>query len=480
MLRGGTPRWPTGRRAPLLALGGALLGLLVLFGSQVAERATLTDPHPTPILFDRNGAFLAQVGNGEGVTAERRLDYGYWPLADLPPRVVAATLTREDRRFWSHPGVDALALARALRQNLFSGRRVSGASTVAMQVARMQHPAARTLWAKAVEAGTAVALSLRYGREAVLRHYLRLVPFGNGSHGIAHAARFYLDKPVDDLSWAEIALLSAVPQSPTRLNPLRPDGLRRAMRRGHLMLDELGRQGVIAPVQLALAHRQLDDIRLAPVPRRPEALHALVRFEGMAERGQLVAAKPSDPRIRTSLDLDIQARVNAHAQRFLTSWRGAGAEQVAVMVVKRDTREVLAAIGSGGYGGRHAGAVDFTRVARSPGSTLKPFIYGLALERGLLRTSDVMADLPDGASGIGNADGLFLGPMLPRQALANSRNVPATNLLREIGLDGLSLFPRPRAARSRRAGRELRIVDGDRLLADQPGTTDARLWRGGG
>jgi penicillin-binding protein 1C len=92
-------------------------------------------------------------------------------------------------------------------------------------------------------------------------------------------------------------------------------------------------------------------------------------------------------------------------------------------------------VGSGGYRGRYAGAVDFARATRSPGSTLKPFIYALAVERGVMKPSDVMADLPEGASGIGNADGAFLGPMLPRQALANSRNVPAVNLLRGVGLD---------------------------------------------
>ncbi len=423
-------------RLTLFGLAVALLGLMGFYGWRVAQRASLESPAATPILYDRQGAFLAQIGNrGDSTRDERRLDYGYWPLEHVPERVAAATLALEDRRFWSHPGVDVLALGRAAVQNLSFGRRISGASTIAMQVARMQHPAPRTLWAKAVEAGTAIVISARYGREAVLRHYLRLVPYGNGSHGIAHAARFYLDKPVEDLSWAEIALLSAVPQSPTLMNPLRPEGLRRAIRRGHAVLDELWRRRVMSATDYALAHRQLDAIRLPPAPRRPEALHALVRFEAMQAAGQLRSTQPFDPRIRTSLDIDIQARVSQLARHFLAAWRDAGAEQVAVLVVKRDTREVLASIGSANYRDSRAGAIDFTRVPRSPGSTLKPFIYGLALDRDLIRASDILPDLPDGASGIGNADGLFLGPMLPRQALANSRNVPAANLLRQIGVE---------------------------------------------
>lgn len=416
----------------VLAVSALLTTLVPItcLGIAIISRAALVAPPATPILYDRNGAFLAQIGDG----ADGRVEYGYWPLpARLPERVVAATLALEDRRFASHPGVDPLALGRAAMQNVRAGRRVSGASTIAMQVARMQRPGARTLWAKAVEAGTGLALTLRYGREAVLRHYLRLVPYGNGSHGVAHAARFYLDKPVADLSWAEIALLSAIPQSPTLLNPLRPDGLARAARRGHAMLDELGRQAVIPRGELALAHRQLDELRIGRPPRRPEALHAVLRYGAMRGRGELEPSDPSDPRIVTGLDADLQARTARLARRYLAGWRRDGAEQVAVMVVERRTRRVLAAIGSADYRDRRGGAIDFTRTPRSPGSTLKPFIYGLALERGLLRTSDVLADLPEGASGIGNADGLFLGPMLPRQALANSRNVPATNLVRAAG-----------------------------------------------
>jgi penicillin-binding protein 1C len=414
----------------------AALGLALVCVYEISRRVRLEAPPPTLILLDRHGAFLTQIGTAVPATetGAPRLDYGYWPLAHLPERVVRATLALEDRRFWSHPGVDPIAVARALWHRLHGGRR-SGASTIAMQVARMQQPARRTLWHKVVEAGTAVVLTWRYGRHAVLAHYLRLVPYGNGSHGIAHAARWYLNKPVDDLSWAEIALLTAIPQSPTRMNPRRRAGLERAVRRGHRILDALARQGVMDAVELALAHRQLQELRPLATPRRPDALHAVLHYEALAQAGQLQPATATDPRLRTTLDLGLQRQVTALARRHLAAWRASGAEQVAVMVVARGTGDVLASVGSSDYGDRHGGAIDFSRVRRSPGSTLKPFIYALALERGRLKVHDVMADLPDGASGIGNADGHFLGPLLPRQALANSRNVPATNLLRTIGLE---------------------------------------------
>ena len=429
-------------RYGLAAAGLAFACLMAAFVNEVGSRATLVAPRGSRILYDRHGAFLAQIA-GEGL--ERRIDgeapveFGYWPLERLPDRVVRATLALEDRRFFEHPGVDPLAVARAAWRNL-GGRRRSGASTVAMQVARMQYPAPRGYLAKAVEAGVAVAITWRYGRDAVLAQYLRLAPFGNGSHGIAHAARLYFDKPVEDLSWAEIALLSAIPQSPTRMNPRHPEGLARAVRRGHAMLDELARQGVIDGAQLALAHRQLAALRPPDVPHRPDALHVVLRYEAMAREGRLKPANPFDPRIRASIDLEAQRRIARLARNFLNAWRGQGAEQVAVMVVERGSGEVIADLGSSAYGERRGGSIDFTRVLRSPGSTLKPFIYALALEREVIRPTDVLADLQEGASGVNNADGTFLGPMLPRQALANSRNVPATNLLRSIGLEAAFHF----------------------------------------
>ncbi len=410
----------------------ALIAFAASFAHDVDARARLASPPPTPILYDRHGAFITQIGNVRAEGDERRLDYGYWPIEHPPERIARATLALEDRRFWSHPGVDPVAILRAVWRHVKAGDR-SGASTIAMQIARMQDPAPRTLLAKSREAATALALTWRYGREALLSHYLRIAPYGNGSHGIAHAARYYFDKPAEDLSWAEIALLSGLPQSPTRLNPLRPEGLWRATRRGAHALGELARQGVIDGAELALARRQLAALIPQPAPRRPDALHVVLRYENLLKGQAPVAGR--EPRLRATIDLDIQREVTMLARRYLAIWRGQGAEQAAVMVVERGTGAVLADLGSGDYAGGHAGALDFTRAERSPGSTLKPFIYALALDRGVIRPSDILPDLPEGASGVSNADCHFLGPMLPRQALANSRNVPAINLIRYVGLE---------------------------------------------
>ncbi len=419
------------RRVALAAIASTFIAATAL-AITANSRAQLAAPKPTLIVTDRNSAFITQVSFAED---RNSADYGYWPLERAPDRVVRATLALEDKRFADHIGVDPQSVARALWKNARGKGQRSGASTIAMQIARMQNPAPRNLLNKTVEAATAVALTARHGREALLAHYLRLVPYGNGSHGIAHAARFYFDKPVEDLSWAEIALLSAVPQSPTRMNLLKPDGMNRAIRRGQRALEELARQGVITPLEFVDAKKQLARMHTPRTLRRPDALHIALLYERLAREGKIAPATQYDPRVRATLDLSLQTQATKLARKYLAPWRDAGAEQAAVIIVERGSREILARVGSTDYADKHAGAFDFTRVQRSPGSTLKPFLFALALERGAIRPTDIMADLPEGASGVNNADGMFLGPLLPRQALANSRNVPATNLLKQTGLE---------------------------------------------
>jgi penicillin-binding protein 1C len=425
-------RLRSGLLLPRVLVAGAMavqLALLALAATAV-WRARLSSPPPTVFLEDRHGAFLAEV------TPHSDEETGYWPVDPLPPRVVAATVALEDRRFWSHPGVDPLALGRAAWQDVTSLRRVSGASTLAMQVARMQAPGARTLTRKAVEALTALILTARYGREAVLAHYLRLAPYGNRIHGIAYAARRYFDKPVADLSWAEIAFLAALPQAPGRMNPFIPSGWARAVARGQFLLGRLRDEGVVSAAEFDLARSQLAHLRIPERETRPlVAIHEILRLEAMLRRGAAPVPRGATL-VRTTLDLGVQREVGKVLADSLDAWEAAGAGNAAAMVVDAHSGEVLACLGSGGYfdTGR-VGAIDYTRIARSPGSTLKPFIYALALELGTITPATILDDLDRGPGGIVNADADFLGPLLPRVALANSRNVPAVELLARVGID---------------------------------------------
>jgi penicillin-binding protein 1C len=421
-------RWPGGRRAAAAGLAAAVFAA----GGLALWRARLVSPPATVLLRDRHARFLGEVG-AQGPDGE----FGYWPLERLPARVAAATLLIEDRRFHRHPGIDPLALARAASQNWKASRRVSGASTLAMQVARMQHPGPRTYARKSLEAVSAVLMTALHGRDAVLRHYLRLVPYGNRIHGIRYAARRYLDKPVEDLSWAEVAFLAAIPQAPARMNPFQPAGRARAVARGERILDLLLDAGELTRDEHALARSQIRVLRVPPAGERPrDALHAILRFEEELRDPESRARLAGRTVLDTTLDLDLQQAAADLARRAVRAWAPQGAGNAALVLVDRATNEVLAWVGSTDYfDAAHAGAIDYVRVPRSPGSTLKPFFYALALERGVLTPATVLDDLDRGPGGIANADELFLGPLLPRAALGNSRNVPAAEVLERIGLD---------------------------------------------
>ena len=416
-------------RRTVIAGGAGVLLLLVCLLIIDALRFDLQGPAPSYLLLDRHGQFIAELaGVGE--------DYGYWPVAELPPRVVAAALALEDKRFDSHPGVDVLAMGRAMYQNVTLGKRVSGASTIAMQVARLLDPGERNYWHKVRETVRALVLTARYGRHEIMAAYLRLVPYGNRAHGIAYAARRYLSKPVADLSWAEIAFLSAIPQAPSNMNPFHENGRLRAIARGQRLLQQLREKDVLSAAEFELAQQQIIDMHFPQPPvRPPHSLHAMLKLQQV-----LAAAAPSggaEPyRVVTTLDLGLQDSVTQLAADAISQWRRKGAGNAAVVLLDRESNGVLAWVGSTDYFAREqAGALDFAKTLRSPGSALKPFFYALAYEQERITPATILDDLPAASVGVVNADRSYLGPMLPRQALANSRNVPAVHLLNEIGLE---------------------------------------------
>ncbi len=405
--------------AALFAIGGVLGAIFYAALAVAWSKAELVAPPPTRVV-DRHGRFLGELAAPDA-------PMGYWPVDPVPPRVAAAMIAIEDKRFWSHPGFDAAAAARAFVSNARAGRHVSGASTIPMQVARMQDPGARTYPKKAVEALTAMMLVGRFGREAVLQHYLRIAPYSNRVRGIDFAARRYFDKPVADLSFAEIAFLSAIPQSPSRMNPYEWRGRERAIARGHEILDGLFESSVLDATDLSLAHEQIERIAIPPRPTRPAStLHALLRL-GASQRTETI--------VRTSLDLDRQDALMAVLDGAVIDLEERNAENGALVVLDHTTMEVVAYLGSAGYfDAEAAGAIDFASTPRPPGSTLKPFVYGLALDRGVITPGTIVDDLFRARGGVHNADNRFLGPLLPRVALANSRNVPAANLVDRLGL----------------------------------------------
>jgi penicillin-binding protein 1C len=403
------------------------VGLIVYLVS-TAHRG-LRSPSPSQVILDRRGTFLGEVPAGDDTL-------GYWPMPYvMPERIVRATIETEDRHFYEHAGVRWSSVARAVAQNVRHFGRVSGASTIAMQVARMQSPESRSMLHKAREAVEALWLVRDFGHEQVLRQYLNVAPYGNRAHGAVRAARLYFDKPVEDLSWLQAAFLAALPQAPGRMNPYEPAGLKRGMRRAHRILVILNQRGIISHDELEQAlHANLGLVHR--LSRADDALHAVIALSDRARRH-------GGTTVHATLDLDLQEKV-AHLLQENLERLGGLAGNTAALVIDTAHGDVLVSVGSSDYfDTADHGALDYVRVKRSPGSTLKPFIYALALESGRWTAGSEIPDTPadysadeDGGTYMPeNFNHAFLGPMLLREALGNSRNIPALRVLSDVGVE---------------------------------------------
>lgn len=404
--------------------------VLLVWYLAVGGRVRLENPRPTPIIEDRYGTFLT-----EGLEEYDQL--GYWDMPEeLPERITAAILAVEDRRFYSHGGVDLRSVARALVNNL-SGAPVQGASTIAMQVARIQRPAPRKPGVKISETLTARRLVRRYGREAVLRHYMKIVPLGHQIHGFSYASRRYFRKPVEDLTWAEAALLAALPKSPSRTDLFSPMGLKRARQRAEVILGLLQEEGALAAEDYTVAVDLLQRTRPPAKETRPvEALHFIERLLVQDDLYRESYRRP----IRSTLDLDMQRRTVLRLREFVERNTELGAVNAACIVLDRETGEILAYAGSADYfDSEHAGSINYAYSPRSSGSILKPFMFAYGLHTGRYTSGSIVADIPlhwmnkGGQYVVDNFDRKYLGPILYGNALANSRNITAVRILDSLG-----------------------------------------------
>ena len=414
-------------------------------------RAFFVAPAPTPLFTDRDGAYLSDMPDKNGA-------YGFWELPlTLPSRLVACVVASEDRRFRSHPGVDPASIVRAVASTV-GGNLPQGASTIAMQVARLQNPADRTLGNKLIETYAALLFTLRYGRDGVLRQYFTLAPQGNGMFGFSYSARRYFRKPVDDLSWAESALLTAIVKAPGRLDLFDYIGFSRAKKRAEMILGLAYRQGYLEGESYGIALTQLADLRRGEKETRPEnSYHFILRL--LAEAEKTADADPLEGRtaVRASLDLSIQSLLKSTADYAMSRFRYNGAGNIALVAADAHSGEVLGYVGSQDYyDGEHKGSINYAATPRPIASTVKPFLYALGLMRGDFTPASVLADLPfhvlspSGEYSAGNFDSEYMGPMLYRKALSNSRNIPALRVLETVGLDNAYGFLK-----------KLRIVQGD-------------------
>lgn len=402
----------------LIAITGAFAAWVVSLGPLPLTQAQQV----STTVIDRNGKLLRAYAMADGrwrlpVDAKTSVDPTYLKLL----------FAYEDKRFYEHHGVDPLALSRAGFQLLTRGHIVSGGSTITMQLARLIEPRhQRSVYAKLRQMVRAVELERQLSKDQILDLYLALAPFGGNLEGVRAASIAYFGKEPKRLSLAEAALLVALPQSPERRRLDRfPEAAHAARDR---VLGRMVEDGAVSKEDAAQA-------RATAVPKMRKQIPILAPHSS----DQAIATMKDAPVIKLTLDATLQRNLEALARDRAVA-QGPDVS-VAIIVVDNETGDVLARVGSADYfDERRAGQVDMTRAVRSPGSTLKPFIYGLAFEDGFVHPDSLIEDRPIrfGSYAPENFDMTFQGTVPIRKALQLSLNVPAIALLDRVGASRLS------------------------------------------
>jgi penicillin-binding protein 1C len=404
------------------AAGLILIGAFAVWVVSLGPLPLTQAQQVSTTIVDRNGKLLRAYAMADGrwrlpVDAKTNVDPGYLKLL----------LAYEDRRFWSHAGVDPFALGRAAFQLVTRGHIVSGGSTITMQLARLMEPRRqRSVYAKLRQIVRALEIERQLAKDQILDLYLALAPYGGNLEGIRAASIAYFGKEPKRLSLAEAALLVALPQSPeSRRLDRYPDVAHAARDR---VLDRMVEDGQVSEEDAAQA-------KAVPVPRLRKPLPILAPHSA----DQAIATVKDAPLIKLTLDSSLQKNLEALAHdRAIALGPNIS---VAIIAVDNESGDVLARVGSPDYfDDRRAGQVDMTRAVRSPGSTLKPFIYGLAFEDGFVHPESLIDDRPVrfGSYAPENFDMTFQGTVPVRKALQMSLNVPAIELLDRVGASRLS------------------------------------------
>lgn len=385
-------------------------------------------PLPLPKARDSATVVTARDGSPLRAFADARGVWRYPATVDsVSPLYLQALLGYEDRWFWRHPGINPVALVRAAGQMVGSRHIVSGGSTLTMQVARIIDPAlhgarTRSVAGKLRQVLRALQLEAHLSKREILTLYLERAPFGGTIEGVEAASWAYLGKPAARLSHAEAALLAVLPQSPSRLRPDREPAAAQVAR--DKLLARMAALGVWTPAQVA-------DARIETVVSR--RLRNPMAAALLAHR--LHAAQPRAARIVTTLDASLQRALEERVTSYFSNLPPR--TSAALLVVDNASLEVRAYVGSVAFGDKaRLGHVDMVQAWRSPGSTLKPFLYGMALDDGLIHSESLLVDAPQSFAGgyrPGNFDTAFSGPVGAAEALRQSLNVPAVDVLERVG-----------------------------------------------
>jgi penicillin-binding protein 1C len=342
--------------------------------------------------------------------------------SEITPLIRKTLIYKEDRYFNFHPGINPFAMCRAAVNNIFTGRRTSGASTITMQVVRLLDPGPRTYANKFKESFRALQLELHFSKEEILQMYLNLVPYGGNIEGIKAASLLYFGKAPELLSLAEITALTIIPNRPSSLRPgTRNDALKIARNEwlNRFKSDDLFDENVIRD-----AREEPLNVRRLAAPS--QAAHFALRLK---------RDFPDQPVIKTNLKPQLQLQIETQVKNYVNRLQGMNIHNAAVLIINNETMAVEAYVGSSDFNNPFdGGQVDGVRAVRSPGSALKPVLYATAFDKGIITPKSVLNDVPANFGGYEpeNFDQHFNGPVTTEFALANSLNIPAVKVLRDV------------------------------------------------
>ncbi len=408
------------------------LGLLLAAVPLFFFLGIVITPVPNP-LFPRRYSTVITARNGKIMRVFLNPDQQWLlppePNRPVPKKLEQALLTAEDRYFYSHPGVNPFAVIRAAWQDISAGKIVSGASTITMQLARISRPKPRTFPNKILEMFQAFKIEWRYPKKTILRMYLDHAPFGGNVIGIRAAAWRIFGQPQEKLTWSQAATLAVLPNAPGLISM--KNSRNRLKKKRNRLLHKLFERHIIDAETLrdALAEPIPDHEHPFPIIAPHLARQLKARFPGKW--------------IRSSIDPNIQLTAASLTSNYLNYLKHRGIRNGAVIIAETKSGKIRAYIGSQGFfDAEGSGQVDGVQAPRSTGSILKPFLYALAMDRGLILPGTVMLDIPShyGAFSPANADHSYSGLTTAREALTQSLNIPAVRLLNAYGVQDFYTF----------------------------------------
>jgi len=356
----------------------------------------------------------------------------FTPYKNIPKKIIGIFLISEDRYFFYHFGVNPLSIIRALINNLKAKKIVSGGSTITMQIARMIEPKNRNILSKIIEATRAIQLELHYSKKKLMEIYLNITPYGSNIEGIGAASYIYFGKPITALNSQEIALLTIIPKNPNLLN-LKRGNKNRVFRYYGKLLKKLKSKKILN------REDYLRGLKIKGFPVKKSLPFDIPHYSDF-----LKTKFPKTKKILTTIDYNIQKGVEKIVKNHYQSIKNLGVRNLAVVVINNREKSFEAIIGSQDYFDKNGGQIKGFLSRRSPGSTLKPFLYALAIENGLLNTETLLKDIPIEFKAYApkNYKDIYRGLVPTKSALSQSLNVPAVNLLKEVGLEKFYKFLR--------------------------------------